>query len=705
MSYKQDPIELTSPYSPSIPNPFKYEGLSHQSRPSFASLGSRSRKRASTAYNPIHASEEAGHIGFSQHIPQHYQHIQQFAEDRFQPTSKELAPGRIGKFGTDLLIEIIVCTFAVLVTVPFLWLAVAMAKYHHEAVSDSRSNFIKQATATASTLFTILFAAVLGSTLKRLATWRLQNGIRLGHLEQIMQSRTVFAALTTIISFRALNLTALALFFAWAFSPLGSQASLRLISTGTLFTANSSLVSHVDTITNNVFDGVSGVSSLLTSLKPSYVSCVLGPASLKASSMDLYGNPRIPWLRTDLEKDENGWQDLSNVNLTEASYSSLVGLRVSSLANRNSSFVVETTYVNLDCEKPKNETLIDISFNVTAGINGTFSGPNTTVGATGSGIYPSWQVAMDQYVSTNYVFGYPELLVNSSDADIPQGTMLWQTLHGNWVSRCKINQVYVDSNVSCNTVTNAQLPNCAVISQRQSPKKHAPSTVTTLSFTQTFQSLANAWILATDPLTSSGYSSLSEYYLQNTSATFILSGNGRDYADYTNVTAEEFSQRLGQLLNSWVLGSQISADTMQYSLQYQNLTAFYREGHPVYVCSWAWLTIYCLGIAVMFIAALVSIYCAFNTTIPDILSYCSTFTRDSRFFAYAKGGSTLDGLVRAKILQDVEVRLGEVADQSENSLSGRDGFQNAVRPDQGPRYLAIAPPEYLRPPKRGMIYA
>lgn len=703
MSYKQDPIELSSPYAQPISNPYQYEGLSHQSGSTFAPLGSLHRKRSSASgYNPIHGTEQPDHVRFSQHIPQQ---IQEFAEDRFQPRPKALAPGRIGKFGADLLIEILVCAFAVLVTVPFLWLAVAMAKYHHKEVTESRSNFIKQATATASTLFTILFAAVLGSTLKRLATWRLQNGIRLGHLEQIMQSRTVFAALTTIVSFRALNLTAFVLFITWAFSPLGSQASLRLISTGTLFTEDSSLVSHVDTITNNLFDSVSGVASLLTSLKPSYVSCVLGPSSLKASSMDLYGNPRIPWLRTDVEKDENGWQDLSKANLTEDSYSSLVGIRVASLANRNSSFVIETTYMNLDCENPKNETLVDISFNVTAGVNGTFSGPNTTAAAGDSGIYPSWQVAMDQYVSNAYFYGYPELLVNSSDADIPQSTMLWQTPHGPWVSRCKINQVYVESNVSCSAIADGQRPNCGVTSQRESPKRHAPSTVTTFNFASTFNSISSAWILATDPLSSSGYSSLSEYYLQNTSAPFILSGNGRDYADYTNVTSEEFSQRLGQLLNSWVLGSQISADTMQYTLEYQNTTASYREGHPVYICSWAWLTVYCIGIAVMFTAALLSIYCAFNTTIPDILSYCSTLTRDSRFFNSATGGSTLDGLVRAKILKDVEVRFGEVADQSENSLSGRDGFQNAVRGDQAPRYLAIAPPEYLRPPQRGIIYA
>lgn len=702
MSQSQGPFELNSPYDSPLASPYKYEGLSHQSRPSLRSLGSLNRKRATAAYNPIHGADEPDHLRFSQHIPQN---IQQFAEDRLQPSKKELAPGRIGKFGTDLLIEILLCAFTVLVTVPFLWLAVAMAKFHHQKVTDSRSNFIKQATATASTLFTILFAAVLGSTLKRLATWRLQKGIRLGQLEQIMQSRTVFAALTTIVVFRAINLTALVLFCAWVFSPLGSQASLRLVSTGTLFTTNSSLVSHVDTITNNIFESTSGVSSLMTALKPSYVSSVLGPSTLKAGSTDLYGNPKIPWLRTDGEKDENGWRDLSKVNLTEGSYSSLVGLPIASLANRNSSFVVETTYVNLDCEKPKNETLIKISLNMTAVANGTFSGPNTTASADNSGIPPSWQVAMDQYVSDAYFYGYPELLANDTDADIPQGTLLWQTPHGPWQSRCKINQIYVESNVSCYSVADVQIPKCTVRSQRESPKKHAPSTVNIFSYASTFNSMAQRWILATDPLTSSGFSSLSEYYLQNTSATFILSGNGRNYADYSNVSAEEFSHRLGQLLNSWALGSQVSADTMQYALNYHNLTAFYVEGHPVYICSWPWLTVYCVGIGVMFTAALISIYCSFNTTIPDILSYCSTLTRDSRFFHSSKGGSTLDGLVRAKIMRDVEVRLGEVADQSANSLSGGNGFQNVVREDQGPRYLAIAPPEYLRPPKRGIVYA
>ncbi|KIX09675.1 uncharacterized protein Z518_00756 [Rhinocladiella mackenziei CBS 650.93] len=682
-----DDIDLPSLYGSSS------YGLGEQphSRRSLRTFGHLHRKSASAAYNPILTpQEEYGNRA----LP---------ARDKQAPPSTTLGPGRIGKFGADLVLEIIVCAFAVLVAVPFLWLAITMAKFDHDEVTDSKTDFIKQATSTASTLFTILFAAVLGSSLKRFATWRLERGIRLGLLEQIMQSRTVFQAVTTQLSFRAFNLTALILLISWTFSPLGSQASLRLISTGTELTTDTGLVSYVDTITNQVFDSVSGVDSLLTALKPTYVSSVLGPNSTKSGTMDLWGAVRIPWLVENAEKDADGWTNLSKSNLTEGSYTSLVGVPVASLANRNASFVIETTYMNLDCDKPQNESLVDINFNVTSG-NGTFLGPNTT-SPDDSAIYPSWQVAMNQFVSNSlYFYGYPELLVNVSDADIPQATFLFQT-RGPWVARCQINQIYVESNVTCEAVTDSQIPVCSVSAQRKSPKRHAPSTVTTLSFPSTFDYMTSEWILATDPLLSSGYSSLSEYYLQNTTAAFILSGNDREYADYGNVTAQQFSQRLGQLLNTWVLAGQVSANAMEYSLSHRNSTATYTVAHAVYLCSWTWLGVYCASIAVMLTAGAFSIWCAFHTTVPDVLSYCSSLTRDSKFFEFAKGGSTLDGLHRAKTLRNVQVKFGEVVDPSDDGF--RNDFVNEIgsRPNDGMGCLAIAPPEYVRAPKRGLLYA
>ncbi|KAJ9629173.1 hypothetical protein H2204_008962 [Knufia peltigerae] len=678
--------------------------------------------------------------------------------DRPPPASTDLGTGRVGKFGVDLILEVALCTFAVGAAVPFIWLAVVVSKYDGDPVTEHKTNYVRQATSTISTLFTILFAAVLGSTLKRFATWRLEKGIRLGLLEQIMQSRTVFSAFTTQLSLRNVNVMSLVLLVCWTCSPLGSQASLRLFSTGIDLKTSSGLVDYPDTITNQVFDGVSSVDSLLTALKPTYISSILASNAMKSGTMDLWGNVRIPWLDGTLPQTQDGWTDLSNIDIPEGMYSSLVGLPVASLANRNSTFGVETTYMSLDCKTSQPDELVDINYNVTAG-NGTFLGANATSLETAEVIYPFWRVAMDQFVNNNlYFYGYPELLVNVTDNDLPQATFLFQT-RGPWVARCKINQMYVESNVSCRTTTrhssvlsssssssdlndeggNTLLPSCAVVAQRKSVRHHSPSTVTTFSFPTTFDMMASHWIMATDPLLSSAYSSLSEYYLQNTSAGFILSGNSRNYADYTNVSDTEFSHRLAQLANTWVLAAQVSADTMSFpDLNRRQVGVIYTDAEAVYVVSRPWLAVYCTCTAVMVLAALVGIACVINTTVPDVLGYSSTLTRDSRFFDFARGGSTLDGITRTKLLSHVRLKMGETRakpspnddDQYDDPRSGGTGVGGSGASDSHSQFrndfvndftynptpdrsagkasssLAIAPPEYLTgSPKRGMLYS
>ncbi|ETN39780.1 uncharacterized protein HMPREF1541_06006 [Cyphellophora europaea CBS 101466] len=698
MSRLSENFELSSPYEP-----IHYGSSSRiEPRPSTTSFKPVKSKRPFSRYNPIKGSEDDwDQQGLAPTGPPP-------GGDR-QFTSAPLGPGKTGKFGTDLVIEILLCASAVLATVPFIWLAIAMAKYHGKRVTAHDSEFIKQSTTTVSTLFTILFAAVVGTTLKRFGTYCLGKGVKIGFLEQIMQSRTFFAAVTTQISLGLINITAIILLCTWTFSPLGSQACLRLITTKIEHTVSSSLVSHVDTITNQVFDSTSGVSSLLTSLKPTYVSTILSPPATQNSSMDLWGNVKIPWMRDDLEKDDEGWADLTKSSFSEDSYSALVGVPIANLANLNSSFVIETTYISLDCEKPKDEPLVDIRTNFTTARNGTFLGPNTTVTDGSVGIYPSWQVAMDQFVSNAYFYGYPQQLENFTSDEVKQANFLFQTR--NAVSICKIDQAYVESNVSCVAQNTVSTPGCAVRAQRLSSRKHAPSAVTTFSFPSTFEYLASEWILATDKLSSSGYSSLAEYYLQNTSAQFILAGNGREYANYSNVTAEQFSVRLGQLLNTWILAGQVSADTMAYNLDHQNITASYSEGEPVYVCSWGWLVAYCVSILVMLAAALLTIWCAFHTNIPDVLSYCSSLTRDSRYFEYMPGGgSTMDGLQRARLMRDVEIKLGDVGEPPGLAAAPHQqqyqqgGFRNELPLNQL-GYLAIGLSDQVRVARRNTLYA
>ena len=135
-----DFIELPSPYGSSS---FGFGNRPH-TRQSIRSLGSLHRKSASAQYNPILTPQEEYSNGASQFRDEQREH-------RSSGTTT-LDSGRVGKFGTDLLIEILLCTFAVGVSVPFLWLAITMAKYDGERVTESDTNYIKQATSTVRTL-------------------------------------------------------------------------------------------------------------------------------------------------------------------------------------------------------------------------------------------------------------------------------------------------------------------------------------------------------------------------------------------------------------------------------------------------------------------------------------------------------------------------------------------------------------------------
>jgi len=124
MSRPSEMFELSSPYGFGPPS----YGSS--------SISSIQRKGVSTSYNPIIASQE-----------EEASRVFEGKQDQ-SPPSVALPPGKTGKFGVDLVVEIAVCTFAVAVAVPFIWLAVRMAEYHHVQVTASDTSFIENSTRT-----------------------------------------------------------------------------------------------------------------------------------------------------------------------------------------------------------------------------------------------------------------------------------------------------------------------------------------------------------------------------------------------------------------------------------------------------------------------------------------------------------------------------------------------------------------------------
>ncbi len=250
-------------------------------------------------------------------------------------------------------------------------------------------------------------------------------------------------------------------------------------------------------------------------------------------------------------------------------------------------------------------------------------------------------------------------------------------------------------------IPNDVAQNCRVTAQRPSQRSHASSNLTMLAFEGFFWHLVPAWVEATGTLHTSRMSSIAEYYLQNTSTSFILetlgSGDLGDLAFLGNVSATDFSHRLGQLLNTYLLGSQIcmvvSGDqynTWDSGFGQSGLltTAYLTQIHELYVCSWGWLTVLILASLVMLTASLLAVWFEFHTRIPDVLGFCSTITRDAPYLKLT-GGNTLDGLERTQMLKGLRLTLGVV-----------DGAID----EQGVEHIAVAPADKAKRPVRGKLY-
>ncbi len=80
------------------------------------------------------------------------------------------------------------------------------------------------------TVWPIVFAAVTAQAFKTWATYKVERGIKLMELEQLVGSNSFGAVMKQPFFLRRLDVLTLLIFLVWSFSPLGSQALLRIYS-------------------------------------------------------------------------------------------------------------------------------------------------------------------------------------------------------------------------------------------------------------------------------------------------------------------------------------------------------------------------------------------------------------------------------------------------------------------------------------------
>ncbi|KAF2426536.1 hypothetical protein EJ08DRAFT_375736 [Tothia fuscella] len=446
--------------------------------------------------------EMESHHGFAQQIPDQ----RQKSDSLLKTDDTAIRPRMVVKNRWAMIVYIILSA----IPLGFLWLVSEVVRHNRQRVVSETFRVFENVTRVVATVFPITFAAIARHAITQLARLRLEKGISLGAIEQLMRSRTVFATVHTQVALRSANILGLSLVLFWLLSPLGGQSFLRMMPRALERQRTMTAVQYYDTRGQpmsrfwpsfHVNDSIMGISGWSNSiLHAMYSATLLSSDEQKLSSTDLWGNAKIPYL--------------TSTNVQESmDYSSLIGIPIVGAPRGNGSVLVESNYINLECTNLTKASDITNLNNIASLANesatcliGCGTDPNTTF-LGWNGLFDKsafWSLGIDNFVDRHWWYNtddfeqypqstYPEYLINEPGLDALQATLLFQSVDpsGYTSAYCKISEIYVESRV--NWTISPLLRSFSVVSQKPSRKPHVSRNITHLSWPTNFGAM-NQWL-------------------------------------------------------------------------------------------------------------------------------------------------------------------------------------------------------------------
>ncbi|CZR58158.1 uncharacterized protein PAC_08049 [Phialocephala subalpina] len=518
------------------------------------------------------------------------------------------------------------------------------------------------------TMFSILFAAIAGGAMKAIATWRIQKGSTIGFIEQLLGSNTISGALITQVQLRAFNILGLILVVLWCLSPLGSQASLRVVSVRRSFPSDVTSLKALDTFAGYELGSAEGESEALTTVRAPFTAAMMSASLLKNRNQDLWGNIRIPAIERLVVFDESTtWLDIPDP--TSVEYHSLVGAPLTGLESTgtgSTTFTLSGSYLNVTCGVLEPQAT---STNFTAS-NVTKPGGNTDC---------TWGLGSASGVHLQIAMSEPCAEVNVTDLRINNGTrdarkLIWESFNidgteNNQYTRaeCELHTTYVDVNMTCVGST------CSPASVRRSPRPPRDGNWTVFDF-------GNGW------LDQRGFLSLwSEFFPNVVVSAGLVPMISYIVDPYNAITSQNttntylvgrtvFEMGLAQMLNAQlVIGISPSDITGGFNPARTNTTLFGDRimdisattlvEQDIVHCDRNWLGVLVFTSLTLFLVAVAAAILRLTTLVPDILGTLSLGMLDNQCRNLA-GNSTWSGNERAVKMRKAKVRLGDVRPDS-----------------------------------------
>lgn len=364
---------------------------------------------------------------------------------------------------------------------------------------------VMQATQVIPTVWPMIFSAILGGMLKNLAHRKTQDGARLGLIEHLMASQTVFGALKAAWQFDIFSIATLILIPLWALSPIGGQAALRSLSLPDSASAQTTTDFSYLTLDPRVllpFDGVPG-QTLLDSLAigpqvlfgtalystaaslhhlnntpeqadfDRIVESLGGPAgAIQFSARDTWGRPRLPImdLLPGYDEDSTDWLDAPQDRVL--SYSSAFGIPFLGLPSQdagNASFTMASAYTAFTCDERWME-----SGEFDAYLNSSrpyFQIKESTQNLVGSNEHVHhFQTTMPFAMAGGEYSDRTARGPNSTRCDVPERPLLFGRLENilGYGITCYPRVVYVDAEIQCSRGSASGQLQCATLRIRRS---------------------------------------------------------------------------------------------------------------------------------------------------------------------------------------------------------------------------------------------
>jgi hypothetical protein len=512
---------------------------------------------------------------------------------------------------------------------------------------------------------------------------------------------------TSQLQLRALSLLGLSLVAIWSLSPIGGQASLRIMTIGLKDTQIPETFSYM--VTNGYLGAYSSAEMMMqgqASAGVVFIAALMGSPATKASPLDLWGNVKIPRIENYggvAPTNEEGWYDTQNGDVD--AYSSLIGIPINGI---NSNFInhvtrVQSPYLSLQCSlntsvpydlQPSNKTL-----------------PGKVSSASSAGNIIDWDVE-DSLNATRRNQILAESITPLRIKYIPR-------YRSNMTLDCNITSTYVETEIRCPTTST-----CSATRVRRTKLNHFPSPWTLLDVSWRTLPLFMQGMLQNFN-GKLGYPQLSHKYLPDPNLT------SSNYANVSQTTEDKYTIRLGHMLNSYfaclngysAITTGISNDTayfydvnqtftleehgsggtnlwdeLFYSIESDGTNAAFKtrawssdgtkvERKDVVVAHRGWVITLCLTSIVLIVASLVApvIHHFLTVGIDLAMNISSLATRNNSHMTLPSTGTYLDASDRARLLRNHKVRFGDVDRGTEvgslaiGSIEGREKENGVAR--------------------------